>query len=198
MGRNSEATQSSGVQRRHLLAQTLELMYIYLLCLIPTQSLWGVWLQMGRNSDATQSSGVQRRHLLAQTLELVCIYVLCLVPTQSLWGVWLQMVRNSESGVQRRHLFAQTLELVLCPSTIFQLTFTYTTALEGKLSQSILKNTRERNHRASWSFSSTNELMEVGMCLHSPKIWSDVDFELASAFCGFSCSYLMHKKIVTC
>lgn len=81
------------------------------------------------------------------------------------------MVRNSESGVQRRHLFAQTLELVLCPpSTIFQLTFTYTTALQGKLSQDILKNTRERNHRASWSFSSTNELMEVGMWLHSPKI----------------------------
>jgi hypothetical protein len=114
MGRNSEATQSSGVQRRHLLLQTLELVCIYVLCLIPTQSLWAVWLQMGRNSDPTQSSGVQRRHLLAQTLELVCIYVLCPITTQSLWGVWLQMVRNSESGVQRRHLFAQTLELVLC------------------------------------------------------------------------------------
>jgi hypothetical protein len=32
------------------------------------------------------------------------------------------------------------------------------------------ENTRERNHRASWSFSSTNELMEVGMWLHSCKI----------------------------
>jgi hypothetical protein len=50
------------------------------------------------------------------------------------------------------------------------LTFTYTTALQGKLSQNILKNTRERSHRASWNFSSTNELMEVGMWLHSPKI----------------------------
>jgi hypothetical protein len=39
MGRNSEATQSSGVQRRHLLAQTLELVCTYVLCLMPTQSL---------------------------------------------------------------------------------------------------------------------------------------------------------------
>jgi hypothetical protein len=195
MGRNSETTQSSGVQRWHLLAQTLELVCIYVLCLVPTQSLWGVWLQMGRNSDATQSSGVQRRPLLAQTLELVCIYVLCLMPTQSLWGVWLQMVRNSESGVQRRHLFAQTLELMLCNISVdIHIHYSTSRQINSKYSE----NTRERNHRASWSFSSTNELMEVGMWLHSCKIWSDVDFELASAFCGFSCSYLMHKKIVTC